>query len=308
MKRASLGIAYGKELLELAKENENIVALDADLSASTMSCILEAEYPERFFEMGIAEQNMVSTAAGLSLAGKIPFVNSFAVFITGRAYDQVRQGIALPNLNVKLVGSSCGLSDFGDGGTHQTIEDISMMRSLPNMTVISPVDAVETRKAVREMVKLKGPVYLRISRAELPVITSEEENFTIGKVRKMADGEDVTIFATGIMVSKALRARNELEKSGISARVINVSTIKPLDVEKILEYSADVRGVVTAEEHSIIGGLGSAICEALSDKAIKILRVGINDQFGQSAANYDELLECYGLTVSEIVKKSREVL
>ena len=198
MKTANLRTAYGKELLQLAEENEDIVALDADLSASTMSCFLEEKYPERFFEMGIAEQNMVSTAAGLSLAGKIPFVNSFAVFITGRAYDQIRQGIALPGLNVKLVGSSCGLSDFGDGGTHQTVEDISIMRSLPNMTVISPVDAMETMKAVREMVKFKGPVYLRISRAELPVLSSEEEIFTIGKAKKMADGRDLTIFATGI--------------------------------------------------------------------------------------------------------------
>lgn len=308
MNRADLRTAYGEELLSLARENENIVALDADLSASTMSCFLEAEYPERFFEMGIAEQNMVSTAAGFALSGKIPFVNSFAVFLSGRAYDQIRQGIALPGLNVKLVGSSSGLSDFGDGGTHQAIEDISIIRSLPNMTVISPLDAVETRMIVREIVKYNGPVYLRLSRAELPVLTTEEYPFTIGKVRKIADGKDVTIFANGIMVSKALEAHSELIKRGISTRVINVSTIKPLDVEMIRKYSADVRGVVTAEEHSIIGGFGSAVCEVLSTEAVKIKRVGVNDCFGQSAANYDELLEYYGLTVSAIVKGVEEII
>lgn len=308
MKTASLREAYGRELLSMARENKNIVALDADLSGSTMSCYLGEEYPERFFEMGIAEQNMVTTAAGLSLTGKIPFVNSFAVFATGRPYDQIRQGVALPNLNVKIAGSSCGMSDAGDGATHQAIEDMSIMRSIPNMTVISPVDAVETKKAVRAMVEYEGPVYLRVSRADLPVITSEEEPFEIGKVSKISDGKDITIFANGLMVHKALQAKDILDKIGISARIINVSTIKPLDVEKIKEYASDVKGVVTAEEHNIIGGLGSAIAEALSDELIRIKRVGVQDRFGQSSCDYEKLLEHYGLTADEIVKKAKELI
>src|SRR5690554_1131574 len=301
MKKVCLREAYGKELLNQARLNQNIVALDADLSLSTMSCYLGEEFPDRFFEMGIAEQNMVSTAAGLSLTGKIPFVNSFAVFAAGRPYDQIRQGVALPKLNVKIVGSSCGLSDAGDGATHQSIEDIAIMRSIPNMTVLSPVDAVETRKAVRAMIEYEGPVYIRISRTELPVITREEDPFTIGKVSKIADGTDLTIFATGSMVHKALEAREELAKIDISARIINVSTVKPLDVENIKKYAGDVKAVVTAEEHSIIGGLGGAITEALSDELIRIKMVGIQDRFGQSAGDYEELLEHYGLTTTEIV-------
>ncbi len=308
MKTECLREAYGRELLKLARRNKNIVALDADLSGSTMSCYLGEEYPERFFEMGIAEQNMVTTAAGLSLTGKIPFVNSFAVFATGRPYDQIRQGVALPNLNVKIVGSSSGLSDSGDGATHQSIEDISIMRSIPNMTVISPVDALETKKAVKAMVEYNGPVYLRISRTELPIITSEEEPFEIGKVSKIADGKDITIFATGLMVHKALEAREKLAKVDISARIINVSTIKPLDVEKIKEYASDVKGIITAEEHSVIGGLGGAISEALSDELIRIKMVGVQDKFGQSACDYEKLLEHYGLTADQIVKKAKEYM
>ena len=308
MKKACLREAYGKELLSQARIHKNIVALDADLSRSTMSCYLSEEFPDRFFEMGIAEQNMVSTAAGLSLTGKIPFVNSFAVFAAGRPYDQIRQGVALPKLNVKIVGSSCGLSDAGDGATHQSIEDISIMRSIPNMTVLSPVDAVETRKAVRAMIEYDGPVYIRISRTELPVITREEDPFEIGKVSKIADGTDLTIFATGSMVHKALEAREELAKINISARIINVSAIKPLDVENIKKYACDVKAVITAEEHSIIGGLGGAIAEALSDELIRIKRVGIQDRFGQSAGDHEELLEHYRLTAAEIVKKAKELL
>ncbi len=307
-KKESLREAYGKELLQIAKENEDIVALDADLSGSTKSCYLGEKYPERFFEMGIAEQNMVSAAAGLSLVGKIPFVNSFAIFATGRPYDQIRQGVALPNLNVKIAGSSCGLSDYGDGATHQAIEDIAIMRSIPNMTVVAPVDSIETRKAVRTIADYEGPVYIRVNRSELPVITSEEDSFEIGKVSKIADGEDVTIFANGLMVHQALKAREKLEAKGISARIVNVSTIKPLDVEKIKEYASDVKGVITAEEHNVIGGLGGAITEALSDELVKVKIVGVKDKFGQSAGSYEELIEHYELTPESIVKKIEEVL
>jgi len=308
IKKENLREAYGKELLRLADENKNIVALDADLSGSTMSCYLAQKYPERFFEMGIAEQNMVSVAAGLSLAGKIPFVNSFSVFATGRPYDQIRQGVALPKLKVIIAGSSCGLSDYGDGATHQSVEDVSIMRSIPNMTVIVPVDAVEIKKAVRAAIECDGPVYLRINRSELPVLTSEEDSFKIGQVNKLADGNDITIFASGIMAYQALEARKLLEVKGISARVINVSTIKPLDVEQIKEYACDVKGIITAEEHSIIGGLGSAILEALSYESVKVEMVGIEDKFGQSAETYEELIEFYKLTPDDIVVKAEKLM
>ncbi|MFW6029495.1 MAG: transketolase family protein [Halanaerobiales bacterium] len=308
MTKKSLRDAYGEELLRLAKENKNIVALDADLSSSTRSAYLKDEFPERYFEMGIAEQNMTTTAAGLSLTGKIPFANSFAVFSTGRSYDQIRQGIALPNLNVKIAGSSAGLSDYGDGATHQSIDDISIMRTLPNMTVISPMDAVETKKAVKAIVDYKGPVYLRVSRAELPVIMSENDEFEIGKMNLIEDGNDITIFANGLMVHKALEAREELKKEGVTCKVVNVSTIKPLDKEEVKKYTSGVKGVVTAEEHSIIGGLGSAITEVLSDELVKIKRVGVQDKFGQSACDYDVLLEHYGLTSQEIFNNIKELL
>jgi len=253
----------------------------ADLRGSTKSCYFAKEFPERFFEMGIAEQNMISTAAGLSLVGKIPFVNTFSIFATGRPYDQIRQGVALPKLNVKIVGSSCGLSDYGDGATHQSVEDMSIMRSIPNMVVISPVDAVETKKVVRAVVEFKGPVYIRINRNDL---------------------------ATGFMVYQALQAREILKNKGFSSRIINVSTIKPIDVVKVKEYAKNVKGVITAEEHSIIGGLGGTICEVLSDELVKVKRVGINDRFGQSASNYEELINYYGLTPQAIVKKAEELL
>jgi transketolase len=308
MNKKSLRDAYGEELLRLAKENKNIVALDADLSSSTRSAYIRDEIPERFFEMGIAEQNMTTTAAGLSLTGKIPFANSFAVFSTGRSYDQIRQGIALPNLNVKIAGSSAGMSDYGDGATHQAIDDISIMRTLPNMTVISPMDAVETKKAVKAIVDYNGPVYLRVSRAELPVLMSEDYNFEIGKMNLIEDGNDITIFANGLMVHKALEARETLKEDGVTCKVVNVSTIKPLDVEEVKKYVSGVKGVVTAEEHSIIGGLGSAITEALDDELIKIKRVGVKDKFGQSACDYDVLLKHYGLTSQEIVNNVKELL
>jgi len=307
MKMSNLREAYGRELLSLSRENKQIVVLEADLRGSTMSCYFAKEFPERFFEMGIAEQNMISTAAGLSLVGKIPFVNTFAVFATGRPYDQIRQGVALPKLNVKIVGSSCGLSDYGDGATHQSVEDIAIMRSIPNMVIISPVDAVEMKKVVRAVVEYQGPVYIRINRNDLPVLTDEDESFEIGKINKVADGKDITIFATGFMVYQALQARAILQDKGISARVINVSTIKPINVDKVKEYVKDVKGVITAEEHSIIGGLGGTICEALSDELVKVKRVGIDDKFGQSASNYEELINYYGLTPQAIIEKAEEL-
>jgi len=306
--KENLREAYGKELLKCAKKNNRIIALDADLCGSTMSVYTEKEIPERFFEMGIAEQNMTSTAAGLALVGKIPFVHSFAVFAAGQAYNQIRQGIALPKLNVKIIGSSGGLSDFGDGATHQSVEDISIMRAIPNMVVIVPVDAVETRKVVRAVIKYNGPVYIRITRNDLVNVTNEEDPFEIGKIFKVAEGNDITVFACGIMVSQALEARKTLLEMGISARVVNVSTIKPLDMENVKKFAKDVRGVITAEENNIIGGLGGAISEALSEELIKIKKVGINDEFGQSANCYEDLINYYGLTPETIVNAAKSLL
>ena len=308
MNKESLREAYGRELVKIAKEDDRIVALDADLCGSTMSKYLEQEMPERFFEMGIAEQNMVSVAAGLSLAGKIPFVNSFSVFATGQPYNQIRQGVALPNLNVRIVGSSCGLSDAGDGATHQSVEDIAIMRAIPNMSVIIPVDAEETKKVIRASLHHTGPIYIRISRSPLPVITDADTPFQIGKMLKVAKGSDATIFATGLMVYQALLAREKLNKEGISVRVMNVSTIKPLDQAEVWRYAKDVKGIVTAEEHSIIGGLGSAIAEVLSDRILPIKMVGIEDQFGQSAGSHEELLNYYNLTPQAIIEKVKALL
>jgi len=308
IKKENLREAYGEELLKYAKENNKIIALDADLCGSTKSIYIEKEIPERFFEMGIAEQNMTSVAAGLALVGKIPFVHSFAVFAVGQAYNQIRQAIALPRLNVKIIGSSCGLSDFGDGATHQSIEDISIMRAIPNMVVIVPADAVETRKVVKAVIEYNGPVYIRINRNDLVNVTNEEDPFEIGKANKIAEGKDITIFACGIMVSQALEARKTLLEMDISTRVVNVGTIKPLDIENIKKFAKDVKGVITAEENNIIGGLGGAICEALSEELIKIKKVGINDQFGQSADCYEDLINYYGLAPDDIVNAAKQLL
>ena len=300
--------AYGRELLAVAREDARVVALDADVCGSTMTKFLQDEMPERFFEMGIAEANMVSVAAGLSLAGKIPFVNSFSVFAAGQAYNQIRQGVALPNLNVRVVGSSCGLSDAGDGATHQSIEDVAIMRAIPNMTVVVPVDAEETRKVIRASLQHQGPMYIRINRSSLPVLTDQKNLFRIGHMNLMAEGSDIAIFATGIMVYQALQARESLAKDGISVQVMNVSTIKPLDRNELLQYAGKVKGIVTAEEHSIIGGLGSAIAEAISDVKIPIKMVGINDRFGQSAHSHEELMEYYQLTSQAIIKQAKALL
>jgi transketolase len=296
---------YGETLVELGRENKNIVVLDADLSKSTMSCLFEQEFPERFFEMGIAEANMISFAVGLSLTGKIAFANSFAVFSTGRPFDQIRQGVAIGKMNVKIIGSSAGLSDFGDGATHQSVEDIAIMRAIPNMTVISPCDAIETKKVVRFAAEYNGPVYIRVSRNDVPDIFPEDARFVIGKPVVLREGKDITVFATGTMVYEALIAADRLSGLGISVRVVNVSTLKPLDEESIIRLSEDVKGIITVEEHSIIGGLASAVTYALRGKGIPIKTIGINDEFGQSANTYDELLVHYGLTADNIVENAK---
>lgn len=309
MATKSLRTAYGEELVELGRDNKNLVMLEADLGKSTMSCLFQAAYPERYFEMSIAEQNMASTAAGLALTGKVPFINSFAVFSTGRCYDQLRQTIGIAVLNVKICGSSAGLSDFGDGSTHQSIEDMSLMRGIPGMTVLVPADAVETRKMVRAMVKTPGPMYIRINRNDLPILTPEDGEFEIGKLYTVKDGKDVVVFANGVMVSKAAEAADALAKAGISVKVVNVSTIKPLDRQGVLDAVKGAKAVLTAEEHSVIGGLGSAIAEALRlETGIPIDFIGIEDKYGTSAWNYDELLEHYGLTVQAVADRVQALL
>jgi transketolase len=293
--------AYGEALVELGRENKDIVVLDADLGGSTMGKMFEAAYPERHYEMGIAEANMTSVAAGLAQTGKIPFTNSFAVFAAGRAYDQIRQTIAIGKLNVKICGSSSGLSDFGDGATHQSVEDIAIMRAIPNMTVLSPADANETKAAVKAMTELEGPCYIRLNRNDYENVTDEGSEFKIGEPAVLRPGSDVVIFATGYMTGVSMKAAEELE-GRISVKVVNISTIKPMDEEAVIRLAKDCKGVVTAEEHSIVGGLGSAVSEVLRKECKPIEYVGIEDSFGCSAHNYQELLTYYGLTKEHVIK------
>jgi transketolase len=304
----NLRTAYGEELLALAKENSRVVALDADLCGSTQSVVIEKNFPERYFEMGIGEQNMISVAAGLSLTGKIPFAHSFAVFASGRPFDQIRQSVCLPKLNVKIVGSSCGLSDFGDGATHQSFEDLATMRVLPGMTVLCPADAVETKWAVRQAAAIDGPVYIRLNRNDLPVLFDEKTPFETGKPLVVKEGSQVALVATGTMTAIAMEAAGLLETKGISARVIHLGTIKPLDTTALAKAVNGVRGIVTCEEHTIYGGLGSAVAEALCAAPLPMRMVGIQDRYGQSAVCYDELLVHYGLTKENIAAAAEKLL
>lgn len=292
--------AYGNTLVELGKDNKRIVVLDADLGGSTMGKLFEAAYPERHFEMGIAEANMTSVAAGLAQTGKIPFTNSFAVFAGGRAYDQIRQTIAIGKLNVKICGSSSGMSDFGDGATHQAVEDMAIMRAIPNMTVICPADANETVQAVAAITDMVGPCYIRLNRNDYENVTPEGKKFEIGMPSVLREGNEVVVFATGIMVGKTLEAADEL-KDKVSVKVVNVSTIKPMNKEVIINLVKGCKAVVTAEEHSIIGGLGSAISEALCKECKPIEYVGVEDTFGISGHNYKDVLDYHGLTKEHIV-------
>lgn len=294
-------IAYGKTLVELGKENENIVVLDADLGGSTMGKLFEEAYPDRHFEMGIAEANMTSVAAGLAQTGKIPFTNSFAVFSGGRAFDQIRQTIAIGKLNVKVCGSSSGMSDFGDGATHQCVEDMAIFRAVPNMTVICPADANETVEAVKAITEYNGPCYIRLNRNDYPNVTQEGKKFEIGMPSVLKEGKDIVVFATGIMVGIALEAARELEGK-VSVKVVNVSTIKPMNQEAIIRLVKDVKAVVTAEEHNIAGGMGSAIAEVICKECKPIEFVGINDTFGCSAHNYADVMKHHGLTKEHLVE------
>ena len=298
---------YGRTLVEIGRENPDVVVLEADLGKSTMSCYFEQAFPHRFFEMGIAEANMTSFAAGLSLTGKIPFTNSFAVFAAGRAYDQIRQGVCIAGLNVRIVGSSCGLSDFGDGSTHQSVEDVAIMRAIPNMTVLVPADGNETRTMTRALVTHKGPVYMRITRNDLPDVMGEYEPFVLGKPHLVRQGSDAVVYANGQMVGNALAAAEILSGEGISLRVVNVSSMKPVDKKALAALAEGMRGIVTAEEHSLIGGLAALIQEVFQGQSVPMRAIGIDDRFGQSAHSYDDLLQVYALTPAHIADAVRQV-
>jgi transketolase len=300
--------AYGDALKELGELNTSIVVLDADLSGSTKTGVFKKSYPDRFINVGIAEQNLIGTAAGLAAAGKVPFASTFAMFASGRAFEIIRNSVCYPNLNVKIAATHAGLTVGEDGATHQALEDISIMRSLPNMVVLNPADAVETRQCIKLAAEHNGPVYIRLGRSKTPVIFDESYKFEIGKGVELKEGSDIAIIATGIMVGKALEASEELAKLGINARVINISTIKPIDEDIIVKAAKETKGIVTVEEHSVIGGLGSAVAEVVVENhPTKVLRIGTMDKFGESGDGND-LLEKYGLTVENIVKKAKEIL
>lgn len=299
-------IAYGTTLVELGKENKRIVVLDADLGGSTMGKMFEAEYPERHFECGIAEANMTSMAAGLAQTGLIALTNSFAVFSGGRAFDQIRQTIAIGKLNVKIVGSSSGFSDFGDGATHQCIEDMAIFRALPNMTVLCPADANETVEATKAIIDYDGPVYMRLNRNDYENVTEEGKKFVIGEPSVLKEGKEVVVFACGVMVGKSLEAAKVLEGQ-IDVKVVNVPTIKPMNEEAIRKLVEGAKGVVTVEEHNVVGGLGGAIAEVLRKSCKPIEFVGAQDHFGCSGHNYAELLEYQGLTVKHIMEAIKKI-
>ncbi|MCJ2533333.1 MAG: transketolase family protein [Candidatus Thermoplasmatota archaeon] len=299
---------YGRALVELGKERGDVVVLDADLSSSTRTCDFASAFPERFFNCGIAEQNMIDTAAGLAASGKTVFVSTFAVFGTGRCYDQIRQSVAYPKLNIKIVASHAGITVGGDGASHQIIEDIALMRVLPNMAVIVPVDSNETYNVVKAVAKTKDPVYVRIGRADVPTVTDMDTPFEMNKANVMRDGKDVTLIGCGILVSKCLEAAEELAKHGIDARVINLHTIKPLDEKTVVKAARETGGVVTAEEHSVMMGMGSAVAMCLVENFhVPMKRVGIPDVFGESGA-CNELMEKYGLTIENIVEAAHDVM
>jgi len=301
-------VSYGKELVELGKENEDIVVLDADLSKSTKTAGFAEMFPNRFINAGIAEQNLMGMAAGLAAVGKIPFASTFAVFAAGRAFEVIRNSICYPKLNVNIAATHAGITVGEDGGSHQAIEDIAIMRSLPNMTVIVPADDIEARQAVRQAANIDGPVYLRLGRLGVPTIFDENYKFVPGKGNVIKEGSDVTIIGTGLMVSKCIEAAKLLEKDGINARVINISTIKPIDKELVTKAAKETKGIVTAEEHSIIGGLGSAVCDVVAASyPAKVVKVGIDDKFGESGKP-EELLKKYGLSIENIINKTKELI
>ena len=300
--------SYGEELAKLGEENENIVVLDADLSTATKTEIFAKKFPNRYINVGIAEQNLVGIAAGLSTFDKIPYASTFAVFAAGRAYEQIRNSIAYPKLNVKICATHAGITVGEDGATHQMLEDLSLMRTLPNMTVLSTSDDIETRWAVREISKINGPAYLRLCRMATPVIYDENQKFEIGKGVQIGEGTDVSIIATGVTVSEAIKAQEILKENDIDVRVIDIHTIKPIDRDLIIKCAKETKRIITIEDHNIIGGLGSAVCEVLSEECpTKVERMGIFDSFGRSG-KADELMRYYRIDSTAIVNKVKNIM
>ena len=300
--------AYGKALQRIGAENKNVVVLDADLSKSTKTADFAKLFPERFFNMGIAEQNLIGTAAGFAAAGKIPFASTFAMFATGRAFEQIRNSVAYPKLNVKIAATHAGITVGEDGGSHQSIEDIAIMRAVPNMTVIVPADGIETDKAIEAAANFDGPVYIRLGRLGVPVLFDDSYKFELGKAVTLKEGTDATIIATGYMVGEAVEAAKLLGEKNINVKVVNIHTIKPLDVEAITKAAQETGAIVTAEEHSIIGGLGGAVAEVLAENCpVPMVRVGVKDTFGESGTPA-ELVEKFGLTAKHLVEAVEKVI
>ncbi|RLF75685.1 MAG: transketolase family protein [Thermoplasmata archaeon] len=300
--------AFGKTLVELGRRFPQIVVLNADLSSSTRTHYFEKEFPERFWNVGVAEQNMMGIAAGLATTGKIVFASTFAMFATGRAYDQIRQSIAYPRLNVKIVASHAGITVGGDGASHQMHEDIALMRVLPHMTVIVPADFFETRSVISKIVEMGGPAYVRMARTDTPEIYNENYEFKIGVGDLLKEGDDVTIIAMGLMLSKAIEAAETLGREGVSCRVINMSTVKPIDEKAIEKAARETGAIVTAEEHNVLMGMGSAVVEVVAEKyPVPVRRIGIPDVFGESGES-EELMEAYGLTTENIVQQVKAIL
>lgn len=301
-------LVFGETLLELGAEYEKLVVLDADVSSSTQTKHFGAKYPDRFFNAGIAEANMASMAAGLAASGYTPFISTFALFMALKAGDQIRAQIAYPKLNVKMAGGYAGLSDFADGASHQSVEDIAVMRAIPNITVIAPSDITETRMAVRASMRHDGPVFLRLSREAVSKLYTDEHPFEIGKGIVLEDGDDITLVATGPMVATALAAHHELQEQGVNARVIDMHTIKPLDTELIEQAARETGAIVTLEEHNVFGGLGSAVCEAVCERCpVPVKRIGIPDRFGESGA-YADILKRAGLDAGSVTAACRALL
>jgi transketolase len=308
MTKIATRTAYGQTLVKLGEENKNIVVLDADLSKSTKTADFAKKFPERFINAGIAEANLIGMAAGLAAAGKVPFASTFAIFAAGRAFEQIRNSVAYPKMNVKIAATHSGITVGEDGGSHQSVEDVALMRSLPNMTVIVPADAIDTAGAIQAAATYNGPVYIRLGRLDVPVILPEDYQFELGKAVVLREGWDAAVFANGMMLGMALEAAGELAKQGIEIAVVNVATVKPLDIETIVEVSKQAGAVVTAEEHSILGGLGGAVAEVLVENCpVPMERVGLKDTFGESGAP-TALLEKYGLTSDAIVKAVEKVI
>ena len=295
--------SYGEALVDLGKENRNVVVLDADLAEATKTIEFAKSFPERFFDIGIAEQDMISTAAGFATCGKVPYVSTFAVFATGRAYDQIRNSICYPNLNVKICATHAGVTVGEDGATHQMLEDLALMRSLPNMKVFSVSDDIQTKFIIKEISKIDGPCYVRLCRLATPIIYDENQKFEIGKMVQIGDGTDATIFATGVTVSEAIKAQEELKEKGINIRVVDVHTIKPIDEEMVIKCAKETQRLISIEDHNIIGGLGTAIADVLAEKyPTKLEKMGINDTFGKSG-KAEELIHYFKIDKDAILEK-----